>query len=346
MSRVLLTDISSYKAIVIARFLTQHYPQVELHSCDTRPLTKLFRTRHAKNHTVLSKKHYGSALADLLRSKSIDILIPVNSEDIRLVMENRDQFGDTISYLGAANAFATLDQKDRLAALATTLGLQTPQRYSFASQASYPCVVKPIRESASRGVKYFDNRPDLEEYLRTQDEAKLIIQEFIQGSGCGYSGFARDGKILVGHAHQRMGEFPTSGGSSVWRRSVENFELREATEKLIVATSWSGFFMMEFKQRTDGSLCLIECNPRIWGSIHQGLANGANYFAPLFGDVPLPRGKFTDTQLSPLIYLSILSYALKGYRGKVLEWIKCYPTIKSDVNPLTDPRGYISMLLR
>ena len=48
-------------------------------------------------------------------------------------------------------------------------------------------------------------------------------------------------------------------------------------EKLLKEVPWSGFAMFEFKRTASGELFFIECNPRVWGSIGDGLYRNKNY---------------------------------------------------------------------
>ena len=177
----------------------------------------------------------------------------------------------------------------------------------------------------------------------------IIIQEYIQGEGVGYSVFAKKGKIVSGFGHKRLAEYPVSGGSSVYRENYENEEIRSVSEKIVIATQWSGFAMFEFKLTPDNEIYLIEVNPRIWGSINQGLQNGVNYFEEILGKSTLVRN--TDkvnikTYLSPLIYLSLLKYLQHVNFKPLLTFIGNVFYNRADVNIFSDFKGWFGTILR
>ncbi len=350
MPRVLITDVSSYKAVVILRFLRSTYPNLFLMSVDHRPYTRILRTHHAKNHRVLpNMKHhpqeYVAQLAALIKAENITHVIPVNSEEIRLLLEHRSALGSTLDYIGDLHAFEMLDQKDKLYAYCVKQGINVPQSYFTAEEAQFPLVVKPATGSSANGVEYIHTKAELEECLLKRAGEKLVMQEYVAGIGCGYSGFAIRGKIVTGYGHLRLAEYPASGGSSVWRTSIEAPQMQGMAEILIERLNWSGFFMVEFRKTDDGRFYLIEANPRIWGSIHQGLASGINYFSGLLGEAPTSSTR-CDTYLSPLIYFSLIRYALRGRFSPLIHFITRYSRLRPDISILRDPLAYAALLLR
>ena len=57
------------------------------------------------------------------------------------------------------------------------------------------------------------NKTDLKNINDLFDKNKYIIQEYICGEGVGFSGFFDKGKVVVGHAHLRVAEYPHTGGT-------------------------------------------------------------------------------------------------------------------------------------
>ena len=351
--RILLTDVSSYKAITIATFIKKFYKNVEIFTCDTRFLTQFVHTRFTDKHFFISHNlrdpiNYCNQIATIIKDNAIDILIPTNSSEIRLMLQKRALFKNTLNYIGTLNSFEILDQKNQLNHFCVTKGISVPKIFDKASEATFPCVVKPTNKSASEGVKYFFNQEELVTYLKDKDVSNLMIQEYITGIGCGYSIFAEKGKILIENGHLRLAEHPVTGGSSVYRESIILPEMKECVEKIINPLAWSGFVMFEFKLTREGKLFLIEANPRVWGSINQGLASGVNYLKPLLGapDILPPENPKIKTYLSPLIYKSFLGYIFKGKIKPLLIFLRNICSNKADVSLIKDPLGFFSLLLR
>jgi predicted ATP-grasp superfamily ATP-dependent carboligase len=354
--RVLITDISSYKAAVIARYLKLAYPDVHVIATDHRPFVKKIHTKWVKQIIVLDSGPendiaYVESISSLLNIYTIDFLIPVNSREIRLLMDNRDMLGGALDYVGNSALYSLLDDKIAFGKLLDSENIAAPKSRGTID-ASLPLVVKPSRGSSAKGVHYLRTKQDRETFRAVYGSTPegYVIQDYFEGEGIGYSGFFKDGKILSGYAHRRVAEYPVSGGSSVVRERYPYDDLPQLVDlvkKILVAAPWSGFAMFELKRRGPGDFGFIECNPRIWGSIHQGLSDGAKYFAPLLGPETqnqLPKGK--RTALLPLTILSLVGYLSQGRMQPSLAIIESIITAELDINPLTDPLGFLALLRR
>ncbi len=346
--RILVGEISSYKAIVIAKFLKQNYEYAELFTYDYRKFTAAVRTKYSLPgfHTVInhkSKTAYIDELSKLVRKRDIDFFFPVHSTNIEQILKHKERFGNALSYMGNYDIYEQLHKKDVLQKTAKHVGVDTPICYAKYENAEVPFVAKPVTGASSKGVRYFRDESQTDAF---KNGRQYIFQEYIEGFGCGYSVYARAGEILTGYGHKRLAEFPISGGSSVFRTGFFIEEMREAAEKILKEVGWTGFAMFEFKYTDEGRLVLIEVNPRIWGSINQGLQNGINYFAPIFGNGKYRRtGSEINTYLSPQIYLVVLMYLLKG-RTKPFKLFKNKRNKRPDTSLWNDSNGWLSVLLR
>jgi predicted ATP-grasp superfamily ATP-dependent carboligase len=355
---VLVTDVSSYKAAVTVRHLRRHYPDVRIVTTDHRPFARSVHTRHAKDVHIIpvspqSGEAYAAALGQLIAQQGVDVLIPVNSKEIRMLVKFRELLGNTLSYMGPSSLYDELDDKGAFAQLVDRAGLPQPKSYQTLD-APLPMVVKPSRGSSAKGVVYVTSEAERAAFKATHAHAleEFVIQEFVTGEGIGFSGFFERGLPLVTYAHRRVAEHPVSGGSSAVRERYPYADLPELEaliKRMLEAAPWSGFAMFELKRRGPGDFVFIECNPRIWGSIHQGLADGSDYFEPLLGEgitrnTPILRAQ--KTSLLPLNILSALGYARAGRFGKLREIIFPLRGHRLDINPLTDPLGFLALLMR
>jgi len=347
--KVLIGEISSYKAIVIAKFLKTNYPGIVLITYDYLTFIKKVHTKYSDEHITLnarSGKAYIDELIKLCHDNVIDMFIPVHSDNVGSILQAKGLFGKALSYTGNFDQYLRLHNKDVLQTLARELEIDTPNNYLSFKEARIPFVVKPTNKSSSKGVLYFTSEKSKGTFY-LEHENDIIIQEFIEGFGCGYSVFVRDGKVLVGYGHKRLAEYPISGGSSVYRTSFFDPRMHSIAEKLFNEVPWSGFAMIEFKFTPDNRLVLIEVNPRIWGSVNQGLQCGINYFEPLFGIAKFnKRHKEVNTYLSPQIYLSLLQYILRFNCKPLIDFIINIRKNNVDLSLINDPRAYLSVILR
>jgi len=239
-----------------------------------------------------------------------------------------------------------LHNKQKLHKLAESIGIDTPISYKSYNESVIPFVCKPVNLSSSKGVKYFFNKEDKKKHSNSEF-SDYIFQEYIEGFGCGYSVYAKNGVIISGYGHKRLAEFPISGGTSVYRTGFYDDRMKDVAEKIFDKIKWTGFAMIEFKYTKDNRLVLIEVNPRIWGSINQGLQNGINYFEPILG-----KSRFhvdnnnKKTFFSPFIYIIILKYIFNGNFRPFITFIRNFKYNRADVNFFNDLKGWLSLLLR
>ncbi|VBB43671.1 hypothetical protein TRIP_B310004 [uncultured Desulfatiglans sp.] len=350
--RILLGEISSYKAAVIAKYLKLFYPRTHITAYDYKGIIRCFHTKYCDDFISPPSPKEGwevhlRFLRDIIKERQIDLFVPVHSEMYGEYIKHRDFLGRAFGYLGDFAQFDLLHDKRKLNGLLAELDIRRPRTYTTIDVAELPCVVKPRNLSSSKGVKYILSEEDRNK-CRSLNGEDLIIQEYVDGVGCGYSVYAQDGQVLIGFGHKRLAEQPVTGGSSVYRDTYFNCRIREISEEILKATKWTGFAMLEFKLTDKGEIYVIEINPRIWGSINQGLQNGCNYFEPLLGKSNFVRKKDVQykTYLSPLLYISLLNYLFRLDVGPLANFFKNIRVNRADVSFLDDPKGFISLIAR
>lgn len=346
---ILLGEISSYKAIVIASYLKKHYPNVKIIGYDYHMVVRRLHTKYINSyyqvHYDNDNDNYIQLLCNIVDKEEIDYFFPVHSSLIGAILHNKNLFGNTLDYCGDFETYTKLHHKEVLLDLANKIGIRVPKNYAKIEDAVFPFVGKPADKSSSIGVYYFNSKEDIKKHSShlTDD---YLFQEFIEGLGCGYSVYASKGKIISGYGHKRIAEKPISGGSSIIRAPFYIEKMKEYAEKILKETGWSGFAMFEFKYTCNGELVLIEVNPRIWGSINQGLQNGTNYFEGIIGK----EKRWTDfskeiiTHVAPMSFISSINYLVRG-DTKPLRTLLFYKT-RSDVSLFRDPKGFLSLLAR
>ena len=153
----------------------------------------------------------------------------------------------------------------------------------IAEEISYPCVIKKTNYNES-GVIYCNNKTELIEnysmlYRKRKGEMSMpIIQEYIVGPGMGYYGVYDNGNCLGYFMHQRIHEFPITGGASTLAKSVNDPELKNLGDRLLTNMNGHGVAMVEFKKDlNDGKFKLMEVNPKFWGSFELSYKSGINF---------------------------------------------------------------------
>jgi predicted ATP-grasp superfamily ATP-dependent carboligase len=349
---ILIGEISSYKAITISCFIKTYYPSVKVYGYDFKKYTKRVHTKYIDHYFDLHgirAETSDTLLAGIINNHGIRYFLPVNSSHIGHYLKNRDLFGNTLDYMGSYESYKRLDDKAALTELAQSLAIITPKTFKTPAEITLPCVVKPINLSSASGVRYIRNQRSLDELKRSgQWDKNLIVQEYVAGRGAGLATFCNQGNVIISSGHKRLAEYPVTGGASVYREEFTQDQMSEVVASLVNHTNWSGFAMFEFKIKADNTPVLIEVNPRIWGSINQGLINGVNYFESLLGKTEriIPLFKNFNTYLSPLIYLAFIKYLGRMDIKPLLIFLKNHGRNIPDISLYSDPKGWVSTILR
>jgi len=351
MKKILIGEISSYKALVIAKYLKRYYSDIKLYAYDYNKKIKSLHTKFCDffvfvPNPKIDPKNHLEYLRKIIDDKDVDLFIPVHSDMYGEYIKNKRLFGRTFDYIGEYEQFYLLHDKEKFNNLLITLDIKRPKVFNSFDDAIVPFIFKPTNMSAAKGVKYVLTEKDRIRY-RNQFEEDFIIQEYVSGIGCGYSVYAADGNILVGCGHKRLSEYPISGGSSVYRENYDDSRMEKVASKVLKAVKWTGFAMFEFKLTADNELYLIEVNPRIWGSINQGLQNGINYFEPILGKAHFNINTAEKkTFFSPFIYGVLITYVFNGNFKPLITFIRNIKYNRADVSFLNDPKGWLSLVLR
>ena len=244
-----------------------------------------------------------AALLRCVREDGARYLIPIGESDslwCRLNSDAGNLPGLTV-LTASADSLRIANDKERTYALARPLGVDVPASWPVARSSQpfpavrFPCIAKwanpelvaPIL--AQHGLpldkcRYFFAEEELRGYLAQFDSmgAYPVVQEYVPGKGLGQMVLALDGEILIRFEHERLAEWPPTGGTSSVCRSVDPArrpELFASTEALIRVLRWTGVAMVEYRHDPiSGRFVLMEINGRFWGSLplarHAGVPFG------------------------------------------------------------------------
>jgi predicted ATP-grasp superfamily ATP-dependent carboligase len=247
-----------------------------------------------------------AALALLLRCAAetgASILIPVGERDALWTRSQSDAGAlPGLSVLTAsAENLRIANDKRRTYEFARRIGLAVPRtwsplaadavleglRFPVITKWADPQAVAARLENAGLTVekcRYFFDEPALRAHLRQFAPFGVfpIVQEYAPGHGIGQMVLARDGEVLCRFEHERLAEWPPTGGTSSACRAVAlsaHPDLFAKTDALIAALGWTGVAMVEYRlDPATGRAVLMEINGRFWGSLplahHAGMPFG------------------------------------------------------------------------
>lgn len=162
----------------------------------------------------------------------------------------------------------------------------------------YPIVIKPKLEQggSSNHVFYANNEIDVFKILnKISKKLKLNIKDFIiqtkiSGKGRGFFSVSKKGECSSFFQHERIREFPITGGRSVAAKSIYDKKLSKIGKSIIKKLRWNGVMMLEFKYYNN-DYYLIEANPKFWGSLDLAVASGVNFPTDLINQKKLKNNK-------------------------------------------------------
>lgn len=233
-------------------------------------------------------------IIDFSKEQKVDVILPISFQACTLYSKYYDRFqkaGLSVPITRWEEGMNIASSKYLTFEFAKSIDFPIPKTYfykegnpirSVKQILSYPMVIKGP-EGAN--VRYVNNDRELQialEYLtKNFPTERLIIQEYIEGSGYGYYALCKNGRVLCQFMHRRIKEYPITGGPSAVAQSFYDKNLESLGQKFVSSLHWTGVCMVEFKHdRKDGVYKLIEMNPKFWGSLILSIKSGVNF--PLY----------------------------------------------------------------
>lgn len=233
-------------------------------------LSKLEKIHYVKRETI--KNDLKKVFSEYSKE---DVLIFGNP----IIIYNTNIINPEIKKIFPSNKSVELaNNKDILMKLADSIGIKVPiesdgKIFPYISKLKISENTKLKPSERYKIIKNLDDYKKSEKFLKDNKD-NLIFQEYVEGSSFGVSMLLDNSSELVDFImHERILEYPISGGPSSLCRSVYNEDLVKDAYKLLKSLNWKGFAMVEFK----GDY-LIEINPRFWGSMPLISIAKSNFF--------------------------------------------------------------------
>lgn len=138
---------------------------------------------------------------------------------------------------------------------------------------NFPIVIKPLELDGGKGVIKIISLKIAKHYLSLTNQYNaypLIAQEYATGEDGGISILARDGKILASTVQRRNGN-----GGIIF---IENPYILSLAKQIVLKTKFSGTGHIDLRINTkNGSVKILEFNPRFWGSMLASKKSGVNF---------------------------------------------------------------------
>lgn len=290
----IVTDVHYRMSLALIRDLSQ--AGVEVITCEweghrENPASPALgaMSRHTSRHVWLPEDQGAEPIRELCREVmekrgERPALLPAGAATLAAVAADREQFDAVCGLcIPTPEQLDLFNSKERLAALAVSLGVPVPEAYvrradepveDFVRRLPLPCVIKPVcgeKLGLTAAQRYAIVRSPEEAEAHYRRFASLsgeapVVQTYLSGAGLGCDVLADRDEIVAAICHQRIREYPVTGGPSSCCRCIDRPDLRNYAQRLVKETGYTGLAMFEFKEDGQGRPHLLEVNPRIWGT--------------------------------------------------------------------------------
>ena len=144
-TKVLIGELSSYKAIVICKYIKLNYPDVFVFTFDTSGYSKYFHTKYSDVHFVIDREHFYEEIKWIIKENEIEFFFPVINSTLTTFLNFKQDYGHSLDYMSDRADYQMLNDKYSLFKLAVEEGILMPKHYLSVKDAEIPFVVnQPI----------------------------------------------------------------------------------------------------------------------------------------------------------------------------------------------------------
>jgi carbamoyl-phosphate synthase large subunit len=262
---VLVTGVGGPAGSAVVQSLRQAPQAIRVVGVDSNPFAGGFVKVDAHRAVpVATATDYMKAIGRVVAVEKVDAIIPTVEEEIPVY--------------AAASKDRHLPAPTAVPAPEAVTMAQDKLFYGQAFGVPVPATLKLpliLKHRVGRGAKGF----------RVLAESNTIAQEKIDGEIYLAQGLAKDGSLLRSVVTKRL--TPRVGPATSAVTVIEE-EIVELLAQITARTAWFGALGVEFIRRADGTLFLIDVNPRICGQSHLATMAGMNL---AYGLVQLALGQ-------------------------------------------------------
>lgn len=209
-------------------------------------------------------------IKDIIRDKSIDILVPCFEEVFYLASAFEDLSQITKPFMSSLDVLAKLHNKETFTTLTEELGVPIAKTLVATSDEELASAIATFPEYFGRaafsrgGVELLTNTGPLAGVIDAANvhptvDQPWLIQEFVHGEDlCSFS-VAQHGKVALHCTYRHPMTIEHAGG--IVFESIDEPRTLEIAKAYIEATGYHGLISLDY-MRTDSDMYIVECNPR------------------------------------------------------------------------------------
>ena len=214
------------------------------------------------------------------RQLRIDTVLPGDGETTRWLGVHGHLLDAHCFPVPEADVFDTLDDKHAFALFCHELDIPVPPMVLMENAAqvgeavrrgtlNLPAIVKPLRLWGSLGVAKFD-RDNAETALAGIDYAPVLVQGYIPGRDLSAFFVCHSGKVRAEVIYELTPERV---------HFIRHDAIVELARRMITRFAYNGVVGFDIRERPDGALFFLECNPRFGYRMDATRRAGLNFVA-------------------------------------------------------------------
>ncbi len=252
-----------------------------------------YHTRYAKEKHITvscekSPDEYYKLIIDYIKNNAVSAIIPMSDESARIIAQHQVELSRFTSV--SAPLLISFEQgydKNKLMKVCSEVGVDHPFTVDLVGEYSlerlkYPAIIKPNITSGGRGMCIVENEAELREKANIiiEQYGACHVQEFIPAGGRQIKVqllVGSKGELVCSSVMCKKRWYPVNGGSSCCNVTIEEPELVKQCYSLLRFISWRGFADFDvIEDPRDGSLKVMEINPRVPACIKSAVVSGVN----------------------------------------------------------------------
>lgn len=298
MSRVLLLSEAEAKTILYSACAGGHRV-VAAGNVDRNPNLRFHPKleRFVPLNEPLSFDARSDALIDeileIVRRERIDVLLPSSFDCIRICSAYRERIEAEVSVVPTPDleTVAELDDKGRFFEFCRRTGLAHPDswllddleelRAGAFDGLPFPVIAKPTLGAGGEGLTVLRSASELSAHFLEGDAPgaatlPVLLQDYFEGEDIDFNGFAVDGVLSAGSVMRTR--FYEGKPAYTITDFIQNDDVFALGEGIVRAARYSGPLNIDMRIRADdGTVQLIEVNPRFWARVMYSLIDGINF---------------------------------------------------------------------
>ena len=344
--KVLIPDAEDWQAVKVLRCLGQ-VSTMTTHVLSKKKLSLSRFSRYCAgfyHHESQTNEDWISEIKKIVLTKEIDVVLPVNLNGFEFVSQNRTSISEfaAVPFLSEPELIAITHDKWSFYCLATKQKLPVPKSLFigklgehipnslYIDSLEYPVLLKPTSLAGGFGIVKIENPSDLNDVWkdkRIRKDCQYILQSFIPGIVYCLAIYCRDGQII----NYTLSKTLTTSSKRPYYSArileyVHDDSVLDVGRQLASSIGWNGIANIDFIiDSRDGSVKILDFNPRFWQSLLGSLVAGVNF--PLLVCLDAIGAKYPDMQQKAIKYAHpathcklILSHLIGRQRDVNVRW--------------------------